>query len=651
MAAELPRPGVEVIQVFRTVTPTVVSPTLVPCIVGVCKQIVDVLSTTATGASTLNSSALISLPGFFDAAPATGSPLAYTGLDALDLVVSINGGPDVTVTFSGNSLSPASVVAQINDAFATAGVTEAVCELSMDDTFFSIRTVGVGEFSSIAVSYLSSPAVLVAFGLIESYVYPGRSVYAQRQSKVPLLAFPDPRNNLDEVAIEPDTVRVFFSLGSGTTLQELSRTTSYLRRGGPGIAAVVTGTVLLSTVTPLTGSLTVKIDGGTPTTVTFTAEPSRAAIINKINTALSGVYATDASGYLSISSKTKGAESSVLLSGAAAATLGLSTVKAVGTAGVQVVDDGNGDSTSPLLDFNNDFGLDFTASPGNGILDGLADLTALSYPGDLLGKTLILSVNGKDPQTLTFKNDALNPLTNAAEAASQVQNFWTDLVAAVVSIPGLTFLRMTTLGYGEDATVQVLGGTAAGVLGLVPSILGSGLAADISDLATYLTGKKLKLNLNGTAVEHTFGALATPGTIADIVSDLNANTTFSALAVAEAHPILTDQLRIRLKENLFGSSFIGVSKASSAEAAYLLGFDPSDPLTYLETAYGLGLEPVSGDDLYVDGTLVGRITSVAPGGVVNRLRVDKQLSINAAYGERFYITAKALTGASGRPVA
>jgi hypothetical protein len=45
--AELPRPGVEIIQSFRAASPTILRPTLVPCIVGVAKEIVEV--TTSDG--------------------------------------------------------------------------------------------------------------------------------------------------------------------------------------------------------------------------------------------------------------------------------------------------------------------------------------------------------------------------------------------------------------------------------------------------------------------------------------------------------------------------------------------------------------------------------------------------------------------------
>src|SRR5690606_30712578 len=148
MAAELPRPGVEVIQVFRTVTPTVVTPTLVPSIVGVAKQIVELFVQNESGSNVINGGALVTLPAQVLAAAAGGNPPVYSGLDGLTLVISINNGPNVTVLFSDPTtvgLTPASVVFQINKAFGAAGVTSAMAETVGDDSF-RIRTVGVGDF-------------------------------------------------------------------------------------------------------------------------------------------------------------------------------------------------------------------------------------------------------------------------------------------------------------------------------------------------------------------------------------------------------------------------------------------------------------------------------------------------------------------------
>ena len=647
MAAELPRPGVEVIQVFRTVTPTVVSPTLVPCVVGVCKQIVDVLTTDATGASQINAEALIDLPGFFEAKAATGSPLAYTTLDGLKLVLSITEGPDVPIEFKGNSFSPASAAAQINDAFAAQGVTEAIAEVSLDGTFFRVRTIGVDEFSDIAIRPSPSPAddaVLAAFGLIAGYVFKGTSAYSQYIETVPLLSFPDPRSNLDQLVIEADSVRVFFGMGSGANLHEVSQTTTYLRQGSGGSKASITGSVDITgtgLTYPLAAStLSVTLDGGTAIVATLTGAADEVELIRKINTALGGMYASQVGVNAVITSKTKGANSSVLISGTGVS-LGFAATKVSGTAGVVVSDDGNGDSVSPLLDF---YGQNFTTVAGPATLSGLVDMTTLTLPADLAGKTLTLAVSGKRPQTFTFSTEA-----NGPAVATAVQNFWPELTAN-----GTSVLALTTVDDGEDATIQVLGGTAAGVLGLVPSVTGSIDVTTIAAQDTTLNGKKLKFNLNGVAAEVTIAGLpASAGVAANIATALNSDGSpggllFQANAKAEA---FGNKVRVRLKASTGALTFIKPMTASSADAAFILGFDTSDPVTYLPVAKGSGMLPVSGDDLYVDGTPVGRITAVAPGPVVTRLRVNKQLTINTAFGELFYIVAKNLLPAvSGRPL-
>jgi hypothetical protein len=48
MAAELPRPGVEVVQEFAAVSPTIVTPTLVPCNVGPFFEVIEVLNSDGT---------------------------------------------------------------------------------------------------------------------------------------------------------------------------------------------------------------------------------------------------------------------------------------------------------------------------------------------------------------------------------------------------------------------------------------------------------------------------------------------------------------------------------------------------------------------------------------------------------------------------
>ena len=649
MAAELPRPGVEVIQKFRTVSPTVVTPTLVPCVVGVCKQVVDVLVPAASGGVQLNTNALVVLPAFFVATPAPGTPAAYAGLDGLPLVLSITNGPDVTVTFVGAAISPVSATAQISAAFLAAGVTEAAVQLTPAGDSFWVSTIGVGEFSLLEVRPGSAPAVLSAFGLKIGNVYQGVSAYSQYSEFIPLSSFPNPRLNLDQLSIEAAKVRVFLGLGAGAGLRELSRTTSYLRRGGGGTHASITGSTALSTggLYGIGGSLdgtslSITFDGGAAVVVAMgvgAAAPLDASdLLDKINLATGGLYGSDTGAGLALTSRASGPASSVKLSGTAAGPLGLSTTIVNGVSGVQVVDDLNGDAVSPLLAFP---GLDFTAAGTSAVTVGVVDLTTLTYPGDLSGKTLTLAVSGLRPQTYTFGAPG-----NAAAVLTALNAFWGPDV--ISTLDGSNHLVLTTSLAGEDATIDLLGGTALGALGLVPSLTGTiDLTTLLPDL-TVLNGKKLKLNLGGTVVEHTFSALTNVSTITTVVAALNADVAFNALAIASA--ATGNKLRVRL---LTGGLGVGIAAvpASSAEGAYFFGLDTSAPTTLFTRSTGRGLKPVSGDDLYVDGALVGRITAVAPGGVVNRLRVDKQLPINAAYGSLFYIVAKNIpAGSTTRPV-
>lgn len=648
MAAELPRPGVEVIQVFRSVTPTVVSPTLVPCIVGVCRQIVDVLVPAASGSgSQLNTEALIALPGFFEAAVAPGSPPAYTTLDGEDLILSITGGPDVTVTFSGTSLSPASVVAQIKAAFLAAGVTEATAEESADGTFFMVRTVGTGEFENIEIKTGTTAAVLAAFDLIIGYVFTGKSSYSQYVEVIPTLAFPDPRSNLSELALEPESVRVFFGLGSGTNLREASKTSALMRVGGEGGPAEIVSTVDITGLTyPLAATtMDVELDGAAAITVTLTGAVGPADLIQKINAGVGQLIAFKSTNYIRFTTRTLGADASITLSGAGCTTLFGSTPKsATGTAGVLILDDGNGDSVSPLVDFYRE---DFTAAETPAVVNGYVDLTTLTYPGDVAGETLILSVDGEPDQTLTFTT----PMASAAAILTQINAFWPGLTA---TLDGNNHLVLTTTKTGLDASIKVVGGTLMGTFGLSPVLDGVVDVSTILPNLTALNGKKVKFYLDGTYVEHTFAGLAGPDVIADLVAEINGDAAFAALATASVLPGGTNQVRIILN-NPTPTSVLRCFPASSSEGAYMLGFDTATPIshpqTLLGTKFGGKFAPISGDELYVDGTYIGKITAVAPGGDVSVLRVNKQIAINSNYGTYWYLVAKNLTGAgvSGRP--
>ncbi len=539
MAAELPRPGVEVVQVIRTVTPSVVTPTLVPCIVGVAKQIVDLLVPSGSGSSELNADALVVLPATILAAAATGNPPVYTGLDTLSLVFSVDNGPNVTVVFSdptSSGLPPASTVSQINAALAAAGVTSAIAE-TIGTTQWRLRTIATGEFESLFVDPTTSPSVLAAFGIGAGKTYSGVGGYNQFEEIIPATNFPDPRGNLDELIIEPSSVRVFLAIAA-TNFIEVFRDQAFLRRGNVATAAVLTGTVDLTTLTyptNVTGKiLNITANGGTPLVATLSgASSTQANFLAELNSQLTGVVATadPTTHRLILTSTVGGVGSSLVLgSGNLNATVGLTNGASNTGVSIAVIDDGNGDNFSSLLQFT---GYDFTQSPAAAVVTGTAVLSTLTYPGDLANKTLVIS-DGQAPQTITFSSS----IANAAAVLVAINAVLGTATGGRITatLDGGNHLVLTHSRVGADALIDIVGGTAVTTLGLT----------------------------------------------------------------------------------------VGLN-------------------------FGTGGVVMAGDELFIDGLLVGLVTAVAPGGLVNVLKVNKSLPISTNLGNFWYIQAHNLTNVGTRP--
>ncbi len=468
MAAQLPKPGVEVIQVIRTTTPSVVTPTLVPCIVGVARQVVDLLVPDSSGTSILNADALINLPAFFDAKAAVGTTPVYAGLDGLSLVFSVNHGPNVTVLFSdttASGLPPSSVVSAINKALAAAGVSSAIAE-QLSDTVWRLRTVGTGEFQNLFIDGTSSPAALTAFGFGAGRQSSGVSSYGQLEEAIPATNYPDPRGNIDELVIESSSVRVFLAMASNNFLEEL-RTEAFLRSGSVNDQAKLTSSVALTALTlpgDLTGkTLIVSVDGGADQTVTFTSsETSVSLVLAKINNDTTGLVAsqTTVGNFLQLLDDNGGAGSKLVIkAGTANSTLGFTTNQTDVGQSIEVTDDGNGDNFSPLLSF---LGYDFTAVGTSAVLTGNVDLTGLTYPSSLAGKTLELS-DGQQLQTVTFSSTIADSAAVLSEINAVMGTAAGGRLTATLST---NFLRFTSTRTGADGFVWVKGGTAAATLGL-----------------------------------------------------------------------------------------------------------------------------------------------------------------------------------------
>ena len=466
MSVQLPQPGVEVIQEFQAASPSIITPTLIPCVTGVAKQVVGLNVSDGAGGTILNPDALIQLAAKATSIAAVGDPAVYGGLNGLNLVFSVNNAPDITVTFvdGGTGLTPASVVAQVLAALTAAGATSSTAEV-VGTAQWQLVTIGTGDFQSIVIKSTSGAAVLTAFGFGAGKTYRGISNYNQYVVEIPQLSFPDPRGNLDELAIEQDSIRVFLSLGSSGVRESL-RTESFLRNGEVNDAAVITGIVDLTTLTLpgdiTTGTLFVVVDGGAQQTVTYANPANPAAIVSQTTAGLTGAVASLAAGnFLRITSASLGASASVAITGGTRATvLGMTGLSDNGES-IAAIDDGDGDSLTSLLQFALE---NFTTAATAAIITGSQAAT-----NPVNGTTLIIS-DGQQVQTIVF-----NGVASFANILTQINAVVGTAAGGRItaSDAGASFLRLTHSLLGTDSVIKILGGTALSALdgGVTPTIV------------------------------------------------------------------------------------------------------------------------------------------------------------------------------------
>lgn len=215
MTNTLERPGVEVRQEFRTTTATILQPLLQACIVGPANQVVEAVD----DAGALNVDAQVTLPALVTT-PWVTTPFSYSLL-GLALSIRANNGVAVEVSFAADR-TVTQLVADIVAA-AIPGLLAEV-ETSGDSQRAVLRTSLRGGNASLAFT----GDALEVLGLSTAQ-YTGSSGYAsERVSRILASAYPDPRNNLDELEIDYDTVRVFIATGGAGGFVEASRTEAML---------------------------------------------------------------------------------------------------------------------------------------------------------------------------------------------------------------------------------------------------------------------------------------------------------------------------------------------------------------------------------------------------------------------------------------
>ncbi len=481
----LPRPGVKVFTEFRNVTPTLVTPQMPACVMGVAKEIVEAVLNDGT----LNSDALLALPARVEF-PFVSTPFQYTTLGGLTLQLRVNNGPTQTITFPAAPANPTveEVKAYI-DSLAIVGLLVDI-ETSGAQKRIVLRTVATGPFASLAVVGGTSLTVLNLRGA--SYTEVGRGGYNNYfKANFGLPNYPDPRDNLEELTIDYETVRVFMATGGGAFF-EVDRDGTFLRGATAAVTvvddgdgdnlspylsfvsqnftdgpAVLTGTVDWTTLAYPGdfGVLTLQVlIDGTAVVVTFASPADAAAAIAALNTQLSAAVpgttaVLNGSNQPVITSPTSGPGSSVEIGGTGTineATIGLA------------------------------IGSYAAGRRSRARHQGSVDLTGITYgaggPFAGAGLSLIMSFDGEAEQTLIIDSS----VANAAALVTAINAKWqVPSGQPVASLNGgnQLVLRSPNTQGGDESVIRISAlSTALATLGLTAGrYAGNPYAPEIGD--------------------------------------------------------------------------------------------------------------------------------------------------------------------------
>jgi len=638
MATELLQPGVSVIQEFRTVSPTIVTPTLVPCSIAPAFQVLEAYETDSTGNKTVNSDALASVPAVLTASIAGD----YAGLDGLILKVSVNGGATQEFEFSDPTslgLSASDLKDQINatepapSGFSPYVVTDGT------DYYLQLRSTNAGSGQLLTVLDGDANSIL---GFPDNFTAEGVSTYENYDVHIEQANFPDPRDlDEDELDVDESSIRVFVNTGrvevSGTTrtpiLTEILDDASFLRRLKG--ATYTSGTITYGSFNTKKFAFKYK-KGDTTHEFTFASEPATisalASAMNTLVSALTGITFVVNGTYLDAKSTYGYFE--VVQPSATSAHTSLGWTDGDKAYTVEPVDDGDGDAKTPYIVMDQE---DFNVPADAATLTGSA---LLSSPVQIHNKTFIASLDGGTPQTLTF--DAGPIIPGSVFNTSNTLN--TSALVFVVNGTTKTCTFSGTDPISISSAISQI--NAAAGLTVCYRSNASGVADPVGTYisfqvggATAVEGGEIWLDYSG-ATGTAWADLGLTGvvdiyqtmTLAEIVTFINA--TFGASFASNSSNYL------KLLSSITGAE----SKVSigAGSANTLLGF------TSAQYDEGAPFAPVVGDGVYVDGELVGYITVVSPSGYTNRLKLDREVS-TSFYGYAYYIEALNIVSSSSRP--
>lgn len=447
------RPGVEIIQEFKTSTPSILTPAMPPCVIGPAFEVVEAVQDDGS----LNSKAQVALPARLDLAW-VASPFEYVFAGGLSLYVEVDNAAEAQIALPAAANPTVDQVVAAILAAAIPGLTAAVEESGANKRVV-IRTTATGDFASLRVGASTSAGVLSVFGIHLGQLAVGRIGYTNAHDFVIGQSnYPDPRGNLADLAIDYSTVRAFVSNGAGS-VKEALRTEALLNGAVSAVtvvddldgdnlspylsfasanfreaAAVLTGTVDLTTLSYAAAGpfdpaidLIVAFDGTAPVTVSldYTLLAVAADVVTAINTAVgSAVAALSVGNFLVLTSPTVGAGSSIELG-----TLLLSPA-------------------STILGFG--VGATALGSPSPARATGTADISALTWATQVHGRNLRMSIDGGDYQLLTMPAT----IASAANLVTAINALWGAGVARLTNNNRLELNSLATYG-GVESVVRV----------------------------------------------------------------------------------------------------------------------------------------------------------------------------------------------------
>jgi hypothetical protein len=628
MADELIQPGVSVIQEFRTISPTIITPTLVPCAIAPAFQVIEALETDATGNQVVNTDAVASVPALVE----SENPGDYTGLDTLTLKVSVNNGPAQEFTFSDPTASGLSATAVKDQIAAGApdGFGAYVVTRSGSD-YVQLRTINSGDGQILQILDGTANSIL---GFNQGWQAEGVSTYQQVDVRVQQDNFPDPRGLLpDEADVDEDSIRVF--VNTGTTLKEFQRDETFLRKLKKAI--YTSGDITFPTTT-LTGKKFSFQDGqgAAVQEYTFAGEAATAIALAAAMNALIGSTKVVDNGLTKIDFVTETGYFKVVTPSSDSAHAIIKWTDLDEAYTVEPVDDGDGDSRTPIIVIDEE---DFTAPATEANLVGTATLGAteqvinnlsfevavdgeymqeINFVGKpLVGSAVYNAANTLTGETLTFE-------VNGTQKAAVFSGG--DPVSIASAIAQINAAAGITVAYESDS----LGN---------PTASGGYLALRVGG-ATLVEGGDVKLLYQGVGDDPTWTDL---GYAAAIGADVE--QTLKLDAPAEYSDI------VRQINQTMGAGFADddgtgklelLSSIQGAESKIQIGKGTANTLlgfTDDQTTYGDAFAPKIGDAVWVDGVFIGNIAVVMPGGYNNRLKLDREVALTWG-GVAYYIQAQ-----------